>query len=94
MENKFILEFAKDLTKLAGNRFGKSTYEGQVKNDVDLSLPIVIVFPERINRVASSFIQGFFEEVIQQVGINGIEENITFETSIPNFKQFVLDNLG
>jgi hypothetical protein len=83
----------KDLTKLAGNGFGKSIYENQVKDKVTLDEKIKFVFPERIDRMASSFIQGFFSEIVSIIGLSGIEELVEIDSSIPNCKQFVIDNL-
>ena len=34
----------------------------------------------------------FFKQV-NEIGISGVEEQITFESSIPNIKEFVLENL-
>lgn len=93
MTQKIELTFAKDLTKLAGNVFGRNTYLQQVKDIIDLSKNIVFVFPAEIDRMASSFVQGFFDEIVSEIGISGIEEQITFETAIANLKEFVLENL-
>lgn len=93
MEQRIELVFAKDLSKLAGNIFGVNTYEKQVKGKIDLSKQIIFVIPAGIDRVASSFIQGFFDEIVNEIGISGVEEQITFESSIPNIKEFVLENL-
>ena len=93
-EQRFELVFNKELTKLAGNRFGRTTYSSQVKEDIILSNDkITIVIPSRIDRVATSFVQGFFDEIMMQVGLAGIKNKIFFETSIPNFKEFVIANL-
>lgn len=93
MEQKINLNFPKDLTKLAGNSFGRTTYVEQVKDIINIDNTIVFIFPERIDRIASSFIQGFFDELFCQLGVKGIEEKINFESSIKDLKQFILDNL-
>ena len=93
MEQRIELVFAKDLSKLAGNTFGIKTFETQVKGRIDLSKNIIFVFPAGIDRVASSFVQGFFDSIVNEIGISGIEEQISFESSIPDIKEFVLENL-
>ena len=93
MEQRIELVFANDLSKLAGNTFGVKTYEEQVKDNIDLTKKIVFIIPSGIDRVASSFVQGFFDEIVNEIGISGIEEQISFESSVENIKQFVLDNL-
>lgn len=88
------LEFAKDLAKLAGNRFGRTTYETQVKGKINFDSKIIFVFPAGIDRIASSFVQGFFDEIMMQLGLSGIKEKIFFESSIEGLKEFILENLG
>lgn len=92
MIQKIVLNIPKDLTKLAGNPFGRKVYE-EIKNEIDLDNEIVFIFPDSINRVASSFVQGFFADLYMKLGLSGIEQKIDFETTIENFKEFVLKNL-
>ena len=93
MEQTIELRFDKTLVKLTGNRFGASIYETQVKQIINLDGNVLIVFPPAIDRIASSFIQGFFEEIMSQIGYSGVKDKIDFKSSIPNLKQFVLENL-
>ena len=93
MTQRIELVFPKDFTKLAGNKYGKKIYQTQVKGVISFTGQIVFVIPSQIDRAASSFVQGFFDDIIKAIGIDGIESQINFETEIPNFKQFVLDNL-
>ena len=87
------LLFPKDLCKLAGNSYGVAIYDEFVKGKVDYSKKTTIVFPAQINRIDSSFIQGFFDEILKKIGLKGIEERIEIESSIPDLKRFILDNL-
>lgn len=92
--SRIELVFDKQLTKLVGNTFGREIYDEQVKGRIDLSQRVCIALPSVINRVASSFVQGFFDDIVRQIGVSGVEEKFEFEAaSIPNFKQFVLENL-
>ncbi len=93
MEQRIELTFKKDLNKLAGNTFGRTTYKEQVKEKIDFSQKIVFVIPSAVDRMASSFVQGFFDEIVNEIGISGVEEQIEFESSIPNIKEFVMENL-
>ena len=93
MEQTIKLIFKGDLTKLAGNAFGKNTYETQVKDVIDFNKSIVFEFPMQIDRIASSFVQGFFDEIINEIGVDGVEQQITYISSIPDLKGFVLENL-
>ena len=93
MAQRINLVFQKDFTKLAGNKYGKGIYQSQVKNIIKFDEEIIFVIPDQIDRAASSFVQGFFDEIIKAIGIDGIKSQISYETKIPNFEQFVLDNL-
>ena len=56
-------------------------------------ISLCLLLPDQIDRAASSFVQGFFDEIVKEIGIEGIKSQISYETKIPNFEQFVLDNL-
>ncbi len=89
---KIDLVFNKLLTSLAGNQFGVSEFNNQIKN-VDYESEYTIVFPEQIKYIATSFIQGFFKEFVETIGIVGIEQKITIKSSINNLKQIIIDSL-
>ncbi|MGX9806136.1 STAS-like domain-containing protein [Exiguobacterium acetylicum] len=93
MNNTFELNIDKIITKLAGNPLGKRIFQEQIKSEINYSEDIVIIIPDRIDSIASSFIQGFFEEIVKNIGIAGIEEKITIQSSIPNLKQLIIQNL-
>ena len=66
--NKVELVFNKAETRLAGFPYGRDVYMKQVNGKVDLSGQIEIVFPKQIEKVASSFVQGFFSELVSKIG--------------------------
>lgn len=93
--NRIELNFKKDLTKLAGNNFGKQTYANQIleivsKNPND---DYTIVIPERIDRIASSFIQGFFDSYIKSYGFSALVNHITVESTIKDINELISDSL-
>lgn len=91
--NTIIIHVDKSITGLAGYNYGKKVYMEQVFGKVDLSKPMKIVFPDNIQRMASSFIQGFFEDLMNQIGISGIENEVLIESSNKNLKDSILNNL-
>ncbi len=93
MNNHFTVELDKTITKLAGYDLGVSVFENQIKNKVDYMNIITIEFPPRINSIASSFIQGFFKDIVEEIGISGIENNVTIVSSITECKEMIVDNL-
>lgn len=72
MENKVVLTFDKSVQRLAGYELGQSIYQNQVAGKLDYSQEAYIEFPSEIIKAASSFIQGFFEEIVRAVGLKGI----------------------
>ena len=93
MVQQIKLNIQRDFTKLAGNKYGKVIYQTQVRDIINLDEEVIIIIPEQIDRAASSFVQGFFDDIIKKIGIEGVKSRINFQTNIPNFKQFVIDNL-
>lgn len=87
MNNLINLSFDKSTSRLAGNPYGKSVYKEQLKDNLDFQKVNVIVFPDNIEKVASSFIQGLFEEIVEEIGYSGVEEKIQIKA-----KDKVLEN--
>lgn len=67
-KNTIELSFTRSTSFLAGNPYGKSVFEDQAKDKFDYNAYNIIVFPDNIKRVASSFTQGFFAEVVAEIG--------------------------
>lgn len=91
--NKIVLKFDKTAILLAGRDYGIKIYNEQVKDKIDFKNQIILVFPDNIQSMASSFIQGFFLGFVENIGIVGIEEKVTIEDNGKNFKKLVIDNL-
>lgn len=94
--NEFKLTFSdKTLSNLTGNKYGRSTFNSQVKNSISYDKPIVIVFPDYIDNIGSSFIQGFFDEIVGQIGLSGIENMVEIRSNtIENIKSYILKKLN
>lgn len=90
---RFELEFNKAETSLAGFPYGRAIYEHQVKDKINLSEKTEIVFPAQIERVASSFVQGFFADLVEKIGYIGIEKNITIRASSEKLAKTIRDNI-
>lgn len=93
MNNGVDLKFDKSLCGLAGYDFGVKTYEEQVKNKIIPSQKFTIRFPDNIQRIASSFIQGFFSKLVQDIGVSGIEKNLEIESAKRDMKETIIKNL-
>jgi hypothetical protein len=93
MEKRIELIFNKATTRLAGNPYGKDVYDKQVKNKIDFSRVNVISFPENIEKVASSFVQGFFSEIIKEVGYIGFQNIIILDIKNESLKKEIMRDL-
>lgn len=91
--NKIELAFDKALTNLAGYEFGMKIYNEQVKGKIDLNKNFVFVFPKQIRVVASSFVQGFFSEIVEQIGLMATEERTIIESENERFAKSLLEKL-
>lgn len=80
MNNIFELNFDKSMTCIAGYEYGEQIFISQIKNSISYDDKITIIFPERIVKVASSFIQGLFKEIIDNIGYDGFEKNVIIKT--------------
>lgn len=91
------LIFEKSETRLAGFPYGEATYKNQVKPTFDEIIndneQIKIVFPDQIEKVASSFVQGFFSELINTIGYAKIEEKFIIESSSENLTIKIQENI-
>lgn len=92
MDNKVVLTLDKAVTRLAGYSYGKEIYNEQVKGKLDFSQKAYIEFPDRVIKAASSFVQGFFEEIIKCVGIDGINSTVILLCG-EDLKKSIISNL-
>lgn len=74
MNNEIRLCFDKKTTRLAGNPYGRSVFGEQVEDKINYDTINIIIFPENIEKVASSFVQGFFSSVVETVGYAGFDK--------------------
>ena len=92
MDNKVYLNFDNSLTSLAGYEYGQTVYDEQVKNKLNLSNDFEIVFPDQITNVAYSFVQGFFKEIVDEIGLLETEKRTTI-TSKNSLHEMIMKKL-
>lgn len=73
------LKFNEEITSLAGNPFGRQIYESQMKKKFDMNDINYLIFPEQIEMIGSSFIQGLFYEYINKYTSEEILEHIKID---------------
>lgn len=76
MNNNIDLEFNKSITRLAGNPYGREVFNNQVKDKIDYNKINILNFPDNIEKIASSFVQGFFAEIVAKIGYEQVFEKI------------------
>ena len=94
MENNIIkLNFDRTITGLAGNDYGYEEYKKQIKERFDYNKSNTIIFPEQIRKVAISFVQGMFREILEQIDKNDIEKYVTIKSSSKQLTDKILNNI-
>jgi len=91
MNNRIQLKFAdKSVSSIAGYEYGLLIYEEQVKSKIDFNADkIIIVFPEYKSVIASSFVEGFFDNIIKNIGLVGARNKIIIETPYQSIKDTI-----
>jgi len=87
------LEFDKTVSSIAGNPYGKETFDEQVKKIINYNEKTTIVFPSYIRKIAISFIQGFTKEMIDNLGYEKFFEIIEIDVSSAKLKEKFIESL-
>ncbi|MGL5377458.1 MAG: hypothetical protein ACRC0F_07020 [Cetobacterium sp.] len=74
--NKIVLTFDKSLTAIAGYKFGEEIFEKQVQKNYKSDSKNIIEFPQQIDSVAISFVQGFLKNLLKDKGLSKVKEEI------------------
>ncbi len=93
MNNVIELEFPKTISTLAGNPYGKEVYEKQVKDKFRLDVVNIICFPNNIDDLATSFIQGFFAEIVKITGHDNFYSAVKIQSIHERIKRRIEENL-
>ena len=93
------LDFPNAFSVLSGRPSGIICYEQQMKSKlqeclVNIDTKIQLLFPEHIKLISGSYLLGMFEEINNQIGIEGIKERFVLESSTEDaLLQMLLDEL-
>ncbi|MCL2572181.1 MAG: hypothetical protein FWE11_07225 [Defluviitaleaceae bacterium] len=79
-KEKIMLEFENKYSKIGDFDYGKDIYEQQAKDRVVFDGENIIAFPDYVDFVSPSFIQGFIAVPIGNVGKENVLEYISFES--------------
>ena len=93
MNNRVELIFDNTLTNLVGYEYGKKVYEQQVQGKIDLAKEFQLVFPKQIKGMASSFVQGFFEQIVTTIGLLKTEKHTVIISEKEGFSEMVMSKL-
>ena len=91
--NIIRLQFDKSLSCLASNPYGKTIYDEQVRGRLDSNKKNIIEFPSFIDDIAISFIQGFFKNIVKEMGFGGFMKKVEIRVSSEELHQKILDNI-
>ena len=87
------LTFSKSMIALAGNPFGRNTFREQVVPHLEGEDKFCIVFPNQIEMIASSFVQGFFAHWLQEYGVEGVFQHVQVMAKDDDVVRRICENL-
>lgn len=94
MENNIIeLKFDKTISGLAGNDYGYEEYKKQIKDKFNYNKKNIIIFPEQIKKVAISFVQGMFKDILKEIDKNEIEKYVFIKSSSEQLTKRIWTNI-
>ena len=67
-ENIINLKFRGTLTDLSGNRLGDEVYVAQISKKIDIGKKNIVHFPDTIEYLGSSFIEGMYKRLAEKYG--------------------------
>lgn len=62
------LKFDSGITRIGGNPYGQEIYAAQIKEKADFNDINKIIFPDIVNGVSISFVQGLMSEIVNDKG--------------------------
>lgn len=92
-ENVIQLNFESTITGLAGNDYGYEEYLKQIKDKFDITKNNIIIFPNNIQKIAISFVQGMFRDILLEVNKDEIEDFITIKSSSIELTEKIIANI-
>lgn len=90
---EIYLEFPQTLTRLTDNPYGRQIFTDQVEDKIDYAQMNIIHFPDRIVRITSSFVQGFFTEIVNHLGYDELKNHIKIDGVDEKIEESVWNNL-
>lgn len=76
MEKIVIKGIPTSLARLIGFDLGIHVYEENNLDRIDLNNKVELIFPTTIEKISSSFVQGFFAGFVKKVGKNTAKEQV------------------
>ena len=90
--NKINLVFDQTLTCLVGNQFGYNIYLKQIKENLNEEKNLII-FPNEIERVAISFVQGMFRDLIAKYGKEDIFKYLDISAKDEKIRNKIIESI-
>lgn len=92
-KNMIDLKFDKSISVLAGNEYGYEEYKKQIQEKFDINKINLITFPDNIKKIAISFVQGMFRDILNQIDKNELEKYIEIKSSSEELTEKIINNI-
>lgn len=92
MEKRLItLSFNNTITRVAGYDYGVKKFK-EIENEIDWANGNIIVFPDNIEILAISFVQGFINSLLNKISVDEFQNKFEIkgkETLVKRFNKAV-----
>lgn len=82
-----------DISLLVGFQLGKKIFKVNQLGNYSVEDGIELVFPDTIERVSASFVQGFLSAYVEKVGKGLVRENIVIRMKNDSLSRLFMDKL-
>lgn len=79
--------YDKTLISLSGRRLGERTFNDQIESKLNEQDKIILNFPDKIEVVASSFVQGLLSKELEKIGLNAVKSKFDVKSNVPGFEK-------
>lgn len=88
------LDLPKTSSGLAGFKYGQEVFESQVDKNYSIrDEGLKIIFPDYIERIASSFVQGFFSKLVEDYGYDEVHDKVVIQAKNDELREKIWERL-
>ncbi|SJZ61294.1 hypothetical protein [Anaerorhabdus furcosa] len=92
--NEIYIEFeTKSLTRISGNPLGREIYDRQIKGKFDINKLNIVIFPDYIEGVSISFVQGLLSGILENINLDELNSKFKFVCKNTRVQNKIMDSI-